>query len=128
MKNTIRITQQGGVQYTFENGYTLSIGCGTAHYSSNSHKDDHYGDCSEVEVAIMNPRGGFVALEYDVASWVPAGNIPSLFSAVQEKDWERIALLCGQDEYDYEKNRRDEDPSSMQSQPSGYVEEWDAYA
>jgi hypothetical protein len=128
MKNSIRITSQGGVQYTFDNGYTLSIGCGTSHYSSNQDKDDAYGKCSEVEVAILNPAGGWVALEYDVAGWVSAGNIPSLMRAVENKDWEHCALLCGQEEYDHSKNRRDEDPTSDQSQAGGYYPELDQYA
>jgi len=128
MNNTIRITQQGGVQYTFDNGYTLSIGCGTSHYSSNQDKDDAYGECTEVEVAVMNPAGGFVALEYDVAGWVKASCIPSLFRAVENKDWEHIALLCGQDEYNHTENRRDLDPTSEQSQACGYNAEMDNYA
>jgi len=128
MNNTIRITQQGGVQYTFSNGYTLSIGCGPLHYSSNQDKDDAFAECTQVEVAIRNPAGGFVSLEMDVAGWVPAGNIPSLMRAVESKDWEHCALLCGQDEYDHAKNGRDEDPTSVQSQPSGYYAEEDAYA
>jgi len=128
MNNTIRITQQGGVQYTFDNGYTLSIGCGVAHYSSNQDKDDAYGECTEVEVAVMNPAGGFVALEYDVAGFVKASLIPTLFRAVENKDWEHIALLCGQDEYDHSTNRRDEDPTSTQSQACGYYAPEDNYA
>jgi len=128
MKNTIRMTSQGGVQYTFDNGYTLSIGCGTSHYSSNQDKDDHFGECTEVEVAIMNPAGGWVALEYDVAGWIPAGNIPSLMRAVENKDWEHCALLCGYEEYDHSKNRRDEDPTSDQSQACGYFADQDKYA
>ena len=128
MKNTIRITQQGGVQYTFDNGYTLSIGCGTSHYSSSQDKDDAYGECTEVEVAILNPAGGWVALEMDVAGWVSAGNIPSLMRAVENKDWEHCALLCGQDEYIHSENRRDMDPNSLQSQGGGYIKEQDAYA
>jgi len=128
MNNTIRITQQGGVQYTFSNGYTLSIGCGPLHYSSNQDTTDAFGECTHVEVAVRNPAGGFVALELDVAGWVPAGNIPALMRAVEVKDWEHIALLCGQDEYDHAKNGRDEDPTSLQSQPSGYFAEEDSYA
>jgi hypothetical protein len=127
MNNTIRITQQGGVQYTFSNGYTLSIGCGVGHYSSNENKGDSYGECTDVEVAIMNPAGGFVALEMDVAS-VSASIIPSLFRAVEAKDWEHIALLCGQDVYDHAENRRDLDPTSDQSQAGGYYAELDQYA
>jgi len=128
MKNTIRMTSQGGVQYTFDNGYTLSIGCGTSHYSSNQDNDDHFGDCTEVEVAVLNPAGGWVALEYDVAGFVKASCIPSLFRAVENKDWEHVALLCGQDEYDHTENRRDLDPTSKQSQAAGYNKEEDAYA
>ena len=128
MHNTIRITEAGGVQITFENGYTLSIGCGIGHASSNQHEDDHFGECTEVEVAIMNPAGGFVALEYDVAGWVPASNIHSLMRAVMWKAWERAALRCGQVEYDYTKNGRDIDPSSKQSQAAGYDPEQDTYA
>ncbi len=128
MNNTIRITEQGGVQYTFANGYTLSIGCGVTHYSSNEHGKDAFGECTEVEVAVMNPAGGFVALEYDVAGWVKASVIPSLFRAVEDKDWEHVALLCGQDEYDQSKNRRDLDPTSTQHQPGGYYAEMDEYA
>ena len=131
MNNTIRITQQGGVQYTFDNGYTLSIGCGTGHYSSN-YAIMGAGLCEEpctsVEVAVMNPAGGFVALEYDVAGFVKASLIPTLFRAVEAKDWEHIALLCGQDEYDQSKNRRDLDPTSTQHQATGYIAEQDAYA
>ena len=131
MNNTIRITQQGGVQYTFDNGYTLSIGCGTGHYSSN-HAIMGSGLCEEpctsVEVAVMNPAGGFVALEMDVAADVPAGNIPSLMRAVENKDWEHVALLCGQDVYDHTENRRDLDPTSTQSQACGYYAPEDNYA
>ena len=128
-KNTIRLTKQGNVQFCFANGYILSIGCGPCHYSTNQHEADAFGlSCEEVEVAVLNPAGGFVALEYDVAEFVPAGNIPSLMRAVENKDWEQVALLCGQDEYDYTKNRRDEDPESTQSQPCGYYEELDEYA
>jgi len=128
MKNTIRITKQGGMQYTFDNGYTLSIGCGIAHYSSNQDKDDAFGECTEVEVAVRNPAGGFVALEFDVAGWVKASVIPSLMRAVENKDWEHVALLCGQDEYDHGKNRRDLDASSTHSQPCGYYDDEDPYA
>jgi len=128
-KNTIRITSGGNVQYCFANGYILSIGCGPAHYSTNEHEDDAFGlSCEEVEVAIMNPVGGWVALEYDVAGYVSAAQIPSLMRAVENKDWEHCALLCGQDEYDHTKNRRDLDPLSIQSQAAGYIEEEDAYA
>ena len=127
--NTIRLTKQGNVQYCFANGYILSIGCGPSHYSTNQHEADAFGlSCDEVEVAVRNPAGGFVALEYDVAGYVPAGNIPSLMRAVENKDWEHVALLCGQDEYDHSKNRRDEDPNSIQSQGAGYIESEDAYA
>ena len=127
--NTIRLTKQGNVQYCFDNGYILSIGCGPSHYSTNQDEADAFGlSCEEVEVAIMNPAGGWVALEYDVAGWVPAGNIPSLMRAVENKDWEQCALLCGQEEYDHSKNRRDEDPKSDQSQPTGYYAELDEYA
>ena len=128
MKNTIRMTHQGGVQYTFDNGYTLSIGCGTSHYSSNQDNDDHFGECTEVEVAVLNPAGGWVALEYDVAGFVKASCIPSLFRAVENKDWEHVALLCGQDKYDHTENRRDLDPTSKQAQAAGYNKEEDAYA
>ena len=128
-KNTIRITSQGGVQYCFDNGYILSIGCGSGHYSSNEFERDGFGlSCDKVEVAVLNPAGGFVALEYDVAGYVPAGNIPSLMRAVENKDWEHVALLCGQDEYDHSKNRRDLDPTSDQHQAGGYVAELDQYA
>ena len=128
MKNTIRMTSQGGVQYTFDNGYTLSIGCGTSHYSSNQDNDDHFGECTEVEVAVLNPAGGWVALEYDVAGFVKASVIPTLFRAVEAKDWEHVALLCGQDKYDHTENRRDLDPTSTQAQAAGYNQEEDAYA
>ena len=127
--NTIRLTKQGNFQYCFANGYILSIGCGPCHYSTNQDEADAFDlSCDEVEVAIMNPAGGWVALEYDVAGWVPAGNIPSLMRAVENKDWEQCALLCGQEEYDHSKTRRDEDPKSDQSQPSGYYAELDEYA
>ena len=80
------------------------------------------------EVAVMNPAGGFVGLEYDVAGWVKASVIPTLFRAVEAKDWEHIALLCGQEEYDHSKNRRDLDPTSDQAQPCGYYADLDQYA
>ena len=127
--NTIRLTKQGNMQYCFDNGYILSIGCGPAHYSTNEHEDDAFGlSCEEVEVAIMNPAGGWVALEFDVAGYVSAANIPSLMRAVENKDWEHCALLCGQDEYNHTENRRDLDPLSTQSQPTGYIKEQDHYA
>ena len=128
-KNTIRLTSNGNFQYCFSNGYTLSIGCGPAHYSTNMHEADAFDlSCEEVEVAIMNPAGGWVALEMDVAGYVPAANIPSLMRAVENKDWEHCALLCGQDVYNHSENRRDMDPTSTQSQPTGYFAEEDAYA
>jgi hypothetical protein len=128
-KNTIRLTSNGNMQYCFDNGYTLSIGCGPMHYSTNMHEADAFDlSCEEVEVAVRNPAGGFVALEYDVAGYVPAGNIPSLMRAVENKDWEHVALLCGQDEYNHSENRRDLDASSTQAQGCGYIAEQDAYA
>jgi len=117
------------MQYCFDNGYILSIGCGPCHYSTNEHEDDAFDlSCEEVEVAVMNPAGGFVALEYDVAGYVKASCIPSLFRAVENKDWEHVALLCGQDEYIHSENRRDEDPTSEQSQACGYNAKMDNYA
>ena len=128
-KNTIRLTKQGNMQYCFDNGYTLSIGCGPSHYSTNEHEDDAFGlSCEEVEIAVLNPAGGWVALEYDVAGYVSAANIPSLMRAVENKDWEHVALLCGQTEYDHSKNRRDLDPTSDQHQAAGYYPEMDQYA
>ena len=118
-KATLRLTQQGGVQYTFENGYTLSIGCGTGHYSSNyAHMGAALSEdpCTEVEVAVRNAAGGFVALPMDVAGYVPVGNLPSLFAAVQDKDWERVCNLCGEL---YGHEFRDLDPMSTVSQPCG---------
>ena len=127
--NTIRLTSNGNFQYCFSNGYMLSIGCGPMHYSTNQHEADAFDlSCEEVEVAIMNPAGGFVALEMDVAGYVPAANIPSLMRAVENKDWEHVALLCGQDVYNHSENRRDLDASSTQSQPTGYFAEEDSYA
>ena len=127
--HTIRLTKQGNMQYCFSNGYILSIGCGPAHYSTNEHEADAFDlSCEEVEIAIINPAGGWVALESDVAGYVSAANIPSLMRAVENKDWEHCALLCGQDEYDYSKNRRDLDPLSIQSQAAGYFADQDAYA
>ena len=128
-KNTIRLTSNGNFQYCFSNGYMLSIGCGPMHYSTNMHEADAFDlSCEVVEVAIMNPAGGSVALEMDVAGYVPAANIPSLMRAVENKDWEHCALLCGQDVYNHSENRRDMDPTSTQSQPCGYFAEEDAYA
>ena len=127
--NTIRLTKQGNMQYCFSNGYILSIGCGPNHYSTNEHEADAFDlSCEEVEVAIINPAGGWVALEMDVAGYVSAANIPSLMRAVENKDWEHCALLCGQDEYVHSENRRDEDPTSTQSQATGYIQEEDSYA
>jgi hypothetical protein len=127
--NTIRLTSNGNFQYCFSNGYMLSIGCGPMHYSTNQHEADAFDlSCEEVEVAIMNPAGGSVALDMDVAGYVPAANIPSLMRAVENKDWEHCALLCGQDVYNHSENRRDLDASSTQSQPTGYLAEEDAYA
>ncbi len=128
-KNTIRLTSNGNFQYCFSNGYMLSIGCGPMHYSTNQHEADAFDlSCEEVEVAIMNPAGGWVALEYDVAGYVSAGNIPALMRAVENKDWEHCALLCGQDEYNHSENRRDLDPASIQSQAGGYFADLDQYA
>ena len=128
-KNTIRLTSNGNFQYCFSNGYMLSIGCGPMHYSTNMHEADAFDlSCEVVEVAIMNPVGGFGALDMDVAGYVPAGNIPSLMRAVENKDWEHCALLCGQDEYIHSENRRDMDPNPLQSQGGGYIKEQDAYA
>ena len=128
-KNTIRLTKNGNMQYCFDNGYILSIGCGPCHYSTNQDEADAFDlSCEEVEVAIINPAGGSVALDMDVAGYVPAGNIPSLMRAVENKDWEHCALLCGQDEYIHSENRRDMDPNSLQSQGGGYLKEQDAYA
>ena len=85
-KNTIRLTSNGNFQYCFSNGYMLSIGCGPMHYSTNMHEADAFDlSCEVVEGAIMTPAGGSVALEMDVAGYVPAANIPSLMRAVENK-------------------------------------------
>ena len=81
-ESSLSITMTGGVQYKFANGYTLSMGCGPNHYSSNQHKGDGalicHDRCTKVEVAVMNRAGGFVALPMDVAGWVKAANIPGV--------------------------------------------------
>lgn len=112
LQATIRITEQGGMQYKFENGYTLSIGCGVGHYSSNNHcmgEGASYEPCSEVEVAVRNRAGGFVALPMDVSGWVDAKNIPLLFTAVAHKDWAAVAEFCGEE---YQPHERDDAPFS----------------
>ena len=106
MKNTIQtMGHSRGFQITTENGYTLSIGLGVGHYSDNYTNNPEEGGIesaymptSTMEVAIMNQEGSFVVLPYDVAGYVPVGNLGSLIEAVEGKDWERALLLCGHTE------------------------------
>lgn len=110
MKNTIQtMSDSRGFQITTENGYTLSIGLGTGHYCENhmlmpeSGMDSSYKPTATMEVAIMD-ESGFIVLPYDVAGYVPCGNLGSLIEAIEGTDWERVLILCGHtEEPDYSK-------------------------
>jgi hypothetical protein len=99
MKNTIQtMSESRGFQITTENGFTLSIGLGHGHYSDNYAQtsgglESSYKPTATMEVAIMQ-GGEFVVLPYDVAAYVPVGNLAPLIEAVEGKDWERVLLLC----------------------------------
>ena len=110
MKNTIQtMSESRGFQITTENGYTLSIGLGHGHYSDNYAQtsgglESSYKPTATMEVAVMSEQGDFVVLPYDVAGYVPCGNLGSLIEAIEGTDWERVLILCGHtEEPDYSK-------------------------
>ena len=58
---TVKHPREGLTQFVFENGYTLSVGCGEHHYSHNLG-----GIPTSYEIAVLDPAGAFVQLtEYD---------------------------------------------------------------
>jgi hypothetical protein len=52
--------QRHGFHIRFENGHTISAMFGTNLYCSCSDKNDSGALCSDVEIAIIDPRGEFV--------------------------------------------------------------------
>ena len=78
--------------------YSLSIGCGSGHYSDN-HMRPYNADneaTATMEVALM--RGSsFVVLEDDVAAYVSVAHLPELILAVEREDWQLFADLCEAD-------------------------------
>jgi len=112
MKDTTTLTPGShGFALTFKDGFVLSVQYGVGNYCGNQDlvgaHDSAHGDLVEtstMEIAIMDSRGGFVVLPYDVAGWVPVACLAGLIEAVEAHDWERICLLCGEvNEPDYTK-------------------------
>jgi hypothetical protein len=60
--------------FTFDNGYTLSIGVGDHHYSSNYHivyGDNDRLEATSVEILISGPNGNVETLDGDqIVAWV----------------------------------------------------------
>ena len=96
-----------GFHLTFEDGFVLSIQYGRGSHCENQNADARDGPVPAThtcEVAVMDSGGNFVVLPYNVAGYVPVGNIAQLIESVQCHDWERVLLLCGEvDEPDYSK-------------------------
>tara|TARA_R110000796_G_scaffold9573_6_gene32601 strand:+ start:498 stop:827 length:330 start_codon:yes stop_codon:yes gene_type:complete len=77
-KNTFTVTtpRAGLTQFTFSNGYVLSVGCGAGHYASwvvgerfGPEGSQHFP--TSFEVAVMDPNGDFLPINIsdDVAGW-----------------------------------------------------------
>jgi hypothetical protein len=86
-----------GFQIRNLRGFTLSIAIGEGSYCERIEDQ-----AVSMEVAVMDARGKFVTLPYDVAGHVPAGNLGCLIEAVEAHDWERVCSLCDEDADDSE--------------------------
>ena len=92
-----------GFQIEGLNGYTLSIGIGNGHYCENKTASLSVRATSTMEVAILDGlTREFVVLPWDVAGYVPVGNLAPLIVAVQGHEWKRVCRLCGVDASDPE--------------------------
>ena len=100
---TITNSRVGLLRFECSNGYDVSIGVGSSHYSDNHCMDmrEHNDPTTTMEVAIMCD-GNFVCLPYDVAGYVPVARLFDIIHAVEGRDWERVCDLCDQNEDDAE--------------------------
>jgi len=73
--------------FTFDNGYTLSIGVGDHHYSSNHHLRCGINDelkATSVEILITGPDGAVEAPDGDqIVAWVDANKIADIIPLVK---------------------------------------------
>ena len=79
-----------GIQWSFDNGYTVSIQWGIHHYCSNNARfgDKQVTDSSpNCEICIFDPNGDSVKLEDDwVRGWVSAEKLVGVLAYVQQSE------------------------------------------
>ncbi len=92
-KYTVKHPREGLTQFVFENGYTLSVGCGKMHYSHNLG-----GIPTSFEIAVVRPFGGFVPLTEhdDVAGYQPLSMVETLLQKMGRDDFDAhdLELFC----------------------------------
>lgn len=73
--------------FTFDNGYTLSIGIGDHHYSSNHHitnGDNDRLEARSVEIFISGPNGNVETLDGDqIVAWVDVDKLVDVIPLVK---------------------------------------------
>ena len=72
--------REGLTQYTFDSGYTLSVGSSPTHYSDGE---------TTCEIAVLYPQGGFVPMQRcdDVAGYKPIAYVDKLIAIMESKDF-----------------------------------------
>ena len=90
LKNSTTLTPtldptNAGFTLTFDNGYNLSIRFGNATKCDNLTKENLEAT-ENVEIAILNPEGGYAWIEGDILGYVPVDILPQLIVAVREGD------------------------------------------
>ena len=112
MKSTINATtnkHQRGVQFNFENGYTVSIQFGSGNYCdvrdyTPNADDTKLPPAGCVEIGIFKRHAtwgmGWVKLtdHDDVAGWVPVDDIPTILVAAQSEHWDTIRDIIVSDQ------------------------------
>ena len=81
---------EDGIQWSFDNGYTVSMQWGAAHYCSNRNLSDNCkptGSSPNCEICIVDPNGDAVKLEGDwVKGWVSTEKLVGVLAYVQQSE------------------------------------------
>lgn len=105
-KNTFTVTtspKAGLTQFTFSNGYVLSVGYGAGHYASWLIGERFGPEGSQhiptsFEVAVMDPNGDFIKLTYcdAVAGWQSPDMVQTLLNKMGSEDFnpKDLELFC----------------------------------
>ena len=100
---TVTTPRAGLTQFTFPNGYVLSVGAGSGHYASWVVGDRYDREGTQhiptsYEVAVLDPNGSFIPLTScdDVAGWQSLDIVQTILGKMERDNFnpKDLELFC----------------------------------